>query len=176
MTIIVLRLGHRIVRDKRITTHVCLAARALGADGVILSGEKDSSVISSVEKIIERWGGKFSIEYERNWRKIIKDKKEKGWEIVHLTMYGERIQDKIQSIRNSGKDKLIIVGGEKVPFEVYEEANYNIAVTNQPHSEVAALAICLHEIFEGKELDKEFEGGHIRLEPSERSKKIINLP
>ena len=47
----VLRLNHRIARDKRITTHVFLAARALGAEKGIFSGEKDDSIIVSVEKI-----------------------------------------------------------------------------------------------------------------------------
>src|SRR5207244_13617119 len=35
--IVVLRMGHRIPRDWRLTTHVCLTARALGAEGVIIS-------------------------------------------------------------------------------------------------------------------------------------------
>jgi tRNA (cytidine56-2'-O)-methyltransferase len=36
--ITVLRLDHRVGRDTRITTHVCLTSRAFGADKVILSG------------------------------------------------------------------------------------------------------------------------------------------
>jgi tRNA (cytidine56-2'-O)-methyltransferase len=32
MRVKVLRLGHRKKRDVRLTTHICLAARALGAD------------------------------------------------------------------------------------------------------------------------------------------------
>ena len=35
----VLRLGHRIERDKRITSHLGLTARAFGADEIILSGD-----------------------------------------------------------------------------------------------------------------------------------------
>ena len=34
--IIVLRIGHRIGRDKRITTHVALVARAFGANEIII--------------------------------------------------------------------------------------------------------------------------------------------
>ncbi|MCG7848715.1 MAG: tRNA (cytidine(56)-2'-O)-methyltransferase, partial [ANME-2 cluster archaeon] len=33
MNIVVLRLGHRPERDQRVTTHVGLTARALGASG-----------------------------------------------------------------------------------------------------------------------------------------------
>ena len=40
----VLRLGHRRERDKRITSHLGLTARAFGADEVILAGEEDESV------------------------------------------------------------------------------------------------------------------------------------
>ena len=35
----VLRLGHRRERDKRITSHLGLTARAFGANEVILAGE-----------------------------------------------------------------------------------------------------------------------------------------
>ena len=34
--VIILRLGHRPERDKRITTHVALTARAFGAEGMLL--------------------------------------------------------------------------------------------------------------------------------------------
>ena len=34
----VLRLGHRRERDKRITSHLGLTARAFGADQIVLSG------------------------------------------------------------------------------------------------------------------------------------------
>ena len=50
MPVLVLRLGHRKERDKRVTTHVCLTARALGADGVILSGERDDKIIATVKR------------------------------------------------------------------------------------------------------------------------------
>ena len=174
MKVVVLRLGHRIERDKRITTHVCLSARALGANEAILSDERDSSILESVEDIAQRWGGDFKVSYEKNWRSVLKAKKAEGYEIIHLTMYGLRVQDEIKKIRESGKDKLIVVGGEKVPGEVYQIADYNISVSGQPHSEVAALAITLHELFSGKELEKEFNNPKIKLVPSKAGKTIIN--
>ena len=39
--ITILRLGHRVVRDQRITTHVALTSRAFGADKIVISVEKD---------------------------------------------------------------------------------------------------------------------------------------
>ncbi|MEM2376537.1 MAG: tRNA (cytidine(56)-2'-O)-methyltransferase, partial [Sulfolobales archaeon] len=37
MKVFVLRLGHRPLRDKRVTTHVALTARAFGANGFVLA-------------------------------------------------------------------------------------------------------------------------------------------
>ena len=49
--IIILRLNHRIFRDKRITTHVALTARAFLADKIYYSGEKDSNLEQSITKV-----------------------------------------------------------------------------------------------------------------------------
>jgi tRNA (cytidine56-2'-O)-methyltransferase len=170
--IFVLRLGHRIARDKRITTHVALAARALGASGIIMSGDRDNELLNSVNDVAERWGGTFSCEYRRDWKNVIRDYKEREYTTVHLTFYGIPLQQSISEIR--GSNLLVIVGGEKVPRDVYDIADYNIAVTNQPHSEVSALAIFLHEYFEGRELYREFDNASIRIIPQERGKRVVN--
>lgn len=172
MKVKVLRLGHRKKRDLRLTTHVCLTARALGADEVILSGEEDSSVLTSVRDVAERWGGKFKVSYEKNWRKVLMNYKLKGYKIIHLTMYGIPIQKKMKTIKKCEK-LLVVVGSEKVPGEVYSVADYNIAVTNQPHSEVAALAVFLHELFGGKELNKQFRNAKLKIVPKERGKEVL---
>jgi tRNA (cytidine56-2'-O)-methyltransferase len=171
LVIIVLRLGHRIMRDKRITTHVALCARALGASGIIISGEKDDEVLKSINDVVERWGGEFFCEHRKDWKKVIEECGKKGFTIVHLTFYGIPVQERIDRVR--GKDALVIVGGEKVPREAYELADYNISVTNQPHSEVSALAIFLHEYFEGKELCKEFQNARLKIIPQERGKRVV---
>ncbi|MBN2518388.1 MAG: tRNA (cytidine(56)-2'-O)-methyltransferase [Candidatus Altiarchaeota archaeon] len=174
MKISVLRLGHRISRDKRITTHVCLVARALGAEEVVITGEKDESILNSVQEAVSTWGGDFSARWSVGWNSVVKQFKEKGYEIIHLTMYGLPVQDNIEKIRRSGKDKLIIVGGEKVPSEVYQSVDYNISITTQPHSEIAALAIMLDRIFSGKELEKTFSNPKKQVVPQARSKQVLN--
>jgi len=68
---------------------------------------------------------------------------------------------------------LVIVGGEKVPFEVYQEMDYNIAVTSQPHSEISALAVFLDRLFAGKELEKGFSGATRAIVPQKCGKKIV---
>ena len=95
--ITVLRLSHRPERDKRITTHVCLVARAFGADKVIYTGIRDRNLEESIQKIVKRWGGKFSIKYTRSWREVIQRWKNSGGIVVHLTMYGINLPDNGQN-------------------------------------------------------------------------------
>lgn len=163
--IIVLRLNHRQERDKRISTHIGLVSRAFLADKIIYSGEPDDGLINSVNKVSKSWGGEFVAEYAKDYKKTIKDFKFKGFKVVHLTMYGLLLNDKIEKI-NLEKNLLIVVGGEKVPRDVYEMADYNISVTTQPHSEVAALAIILDRLANGEELNHEIKGAKKKIKPN----------
>ena len=76
--ITVLRLQHRIQRDQRLSTHVFLTARALGATDGRFSGDMDERLINSVENLVENWGGEFSIQYTPNWKAYITEEREKG--------------------------------------------------------------------------------------------------
>ena len=173
--ITVLRLGHRYGRDSRITTHCGLVARAFGAFRIILSGDYDKKIVESLKGVGESWGGDCSVDYDKQWLKVIKDFKKDGGVVVHLTMYGLGLGKMIGEIRDksSGKDVLVIVGSQKVPGEVYELSDYNIAVGNTPHSEISALALFLDRFFEGKELDKKVSSGKIRIIPQARGKKTV---
>ncbi|MEM4311278.1 MAG: tRNA (cytidine(56)-2'-O)-methyltransferase [Nitrososphaerales archaeon] len=170
----VLRLGYRLVRDDRITTHLGLVARAFGAD-IIYLYDCDKSVKESIDKVTKRWGGSFESLIVDRWRDVIREWKDKGSLIIHLTMYGLPLQDVIDTIKNFEKDLLIIVGAEKVQKEVYMLSDYNVAIGNQPHSEVAALALFLDRYFEGKELNREFEGAKLKIIPQLKGKKVIRL-
>ncbi|MFB6100753.1 MAG: tRNA (cytidine(56)-2'-O)-methyltransferase [Candidatus Nanohalobium sp.] len=167
----VLRLGHRAGRDDRISTHVGLTARQWGADEIIYSGQHDSSMMQSVEDIVERWGGNFEVNYTEEWKKEIKDFN--GLR-VHLSMYGERINEKIDEVKRefSDQDLMVIVGAEKVPRWVYTHVDYNVSVGNQPHSEIAALAVFMDRIRDG-EIKEDFEDAEIEVEPSE-DRKLTN--
>ncbi|QLH75014.1 MAG: tRNA (cytidine(56)-2'-O)-methyltransferase [Methanomassiliicoccales archaeon] len=167
----ILRLGHRPERDKRITTHVALTARTFGAKGIFIS-TKDQGLEESVSDVVDRFGGDFEIRSGVGWRKVLDEFKEKG-RIVHLTMYGMPVDEVTKSVPLD-KDLLIVVGAEKVPAEVYQIADYNISVGNQPHSEVAALAILLDRLTQGSWVNKEFPGGSIKVLPSERGKHVVN--
>lgn len=171
----VLRLFHRAVRDKRVTTHLMLAARAFGAKGVYVEGQFDENLVKVVNEVNSRWGGDFRITPVKNYVSLIKEWKDRGGEVIHLTMYGLPLNEVIEEIRASPKRKLVIVGGEKVPSVVYELADWNVSVTNQPHSEISALAVFLHELFEGRELNLEFKNAKYKIIPSPRGKRVIKL-
>ena len=175
-SVVVLRWGHRYQRDARLTTHVALTARALGAAGFVLSDTVDEKLKETVEKITQSWGGSFFFEMATPWKRVVKDWRNKGGIVVHLTAYGENIQSSnvLEEIKRLGKDVLIIVGSQKVPRDFYssEVSDFNVAVGNQPHSECAALAIFLDRFFEGKTLEKPFENAKTRIVPQKRGKKI----
>jgi len=170
----VLRLGHRAERDKRATMHIFLTARALSASEVIYSGQRDLDLEKRIQALVDNWGGPFKVRYEKNWKREIEKWKEKGV-ACHLTMYGINVDDCLDKIPKD-KEILVIVGSEKVPKDVFQLANFNIAIGNQPHSEIAALAIFLDRLFQGKGLKKEFEGAKIRVTPQERGKKVNFKP
>jgi tRNA (cytidine56-2'-O)-methyltransferase len=176
--IIVLRWGHRPQRDARLTTHVVLAARALGASGLILSDIKDAKIKQTVEKLTRNWGGSFLFEMGTPWKKAVRDWKAKNGVIVHLTAYGENIQttNVLERIRASEKDIMIIVGSQKVPSEFFSDAvsDFNVAVGNQPHSECASLAIFLDRFFDGEELEKDFKDAKMKIIPQKRGKRIAS--
>jgi len=174
--VVILRWGHRYQRDARLTTHVALTARALGAAGFVLSDTVDEKIKETVEKITKSWGGNFFFEMATPWKRVVKDWKDNGGVVVHLTAYGENIQSShvLEEIRDSRKDVLVIVGSQKVPRDFYmsEVSDFNVAVGNQPHSECAALAIFLDRFFKGKTLEKPFENAKTRIIPQKRGKKI----
>ncbi len=174
--VVVLRWGHRL-RDQRLTTHVALAARALGASGLILSDTEDRMIKQKVEKVAEDWGGQFRFEMGVSWRQAVEDWKKRGGVVVHLTAYGENIEtsDVLQRIQATGKDVLIIVGSQKVPSEFYSRkvADFNVAIGNQPHSECASLAVFLDRYFSGGELKRSFEDAKIRIVPRRFGKETV---
>lgn len=134
----VLRVGHRAGRDPRLTTHVALTARALGAERLYLH-PPDDALAERVARVGHEWGGDFSVEGVADWKALVR--KFDGT-VVHLTMYGEPFERVAARLRRRAS-LLIVVGGAKVPPDLYRLAGVNVAVGHQPHSEVAALAVTL---------------------------------
>ncbi|HWG89452.1 MAG TPA: tRNA (cytidine(56)-2'-O)-methyltransferase [Candidatus Thermoplasmatota archaeon] len=168
MAITVLRLGHRPERDKRITTHVCLTARALNADRVLIA-ERDEKIVENVRDVTRHFGGPFEVDSGMGFRQVLRNFQ--GTK-VHLTMYGMAMHEAVAQI-DPAKDLLIVVGAEKVPREVYDLVDFNVSVGNQPHSEVAALAVFLYALQGPKALQKEFTGAEMTILPTNRGKRVL---
>ena len=165
----IMRIGHRPERDKRVTTHVALSSRALGAKGIYVDTE-DPKLEENIRSVVDRFGGDYQIKTGVTWKAATKNFKGK---VVHLTMYGSRVDEALEKIPKD-EDIMIIVGAEKVPPEVYQRADFNVSVGNQPHSEIAALAIFLDRYTEGKALYAD-RGGRMTVVPNERGKTVVDL-
>ncbi|MDD5502170.1 MAG: tRNA (cytidine(56)-2'-O)-methyltransferase [Candidatus Thermoplasmatota archaeon] len=169
-----MRIGHRPERDKRITTHVGLVGRAFGASGIMID-TPDEKIEKTLHAVSRNFGGRFSVKTGVKWLPEMRKWKREGGAIAHLTMYGERLDDVMPHILERAKESknlMVVVGAEKVPKEVYNLADFNVAVGNQPHSEVAALAMFLDRYFSGKQFTKNFKGNKT-IVPCERGKKVI---
>ena len=170
MVIEVVRIGQRVVRDDRVTTHVALVSRAFGADRIFMS-EVNPEIKDTIEKINVTWGGKFEVEFIDKWKSIVRKKKEENFKIIHLSMYGQNINDAQEELQKE-ENLLIVVGAEKVPREIYELADYNVGVGSQPHSEISALAILLDRIQKGKQFEKDFPGAKRKIIPTKNGKNV----
>ncbi len=170
LVIEVVRIGQRVVRDDRVTTHVALVSRGFGAERIYMT-EVNPEIKETVEKINNTWGGNFEVKFIEKWKTIIKNKKDEGFKIVHLSMYGKSINDIQEKIRGE-ENLLIVVGAEKVPKEIYELADYNVGVGSQPHSEISALAILLDRIQKGKQFEKEFSNAKRKIIPTKNGKNV----
>ncbi|MDG1551212.1 MAG: hypothetical protein P8Q95_05745 [Candidatus Poseidoniaceae archaeon] len=176
----VLRLGYRRGRDPRITTHLALVGRALGADRFLLAGDEDQDMFDNLKSVEQRFGKGLDCEHLKSpmgWlRKFVEEDAGDGLPgvAVHLTMYGEPFREAIPKIRRD-RPLVVIVGGAKVPGEVFKLSQYNVAVGNQPHSEVAALGLFLDSWYGGNTIDRKFEDARLIIEPSANGKKVIDL-
>lgn len=175
----VLRLGYRKGRDPRITTHLALVSRALGASNFMLAGDKDPDLFENVASVNERFGGEMTCEHVSGpigWLKRFTQHDAGDGEpgvAVHLTMYGEPYREVIPRIRRD-RPVVVIVGGAKVPSDVFQYAQYNVAVGNQPHSEVAALALFMEGWFGQGGSERHFPDAKLTIEPSARGKSVID--
>ena len=169
----VLRLGYRRGRDPRITTHLALVARAMGADGFLLAGDEDQEMFDNLNSVSDRFGGSLDTEHVKGLsylRKHVED----GGVAVHLTMYGEPFRKAIPKIRRD-KPVVVVVGGAKVPGDVFKVCQHNVAVGNQPHSEVAALALFMDAWYGESASERQFEGARLIIEGTNYGKLVHEM-
>mgnify|MGYP003304587226 CR=1 FL=1 len=112
----VLRLGYRKGRDPRITTHLALVSRALGATNFMLAGDEDPDLFENVASVNERFGGEMTCEHlsgPMGWLKRFTQQDAGDGEpgvAIHLTMYGEPYREVIPRIRRD-RPVVVVVGG-----------------------------------------------------------------
>jgi tRNA (cytidine56-2'-O)-methyltransferase len=87
-------------------------------------------------------------------------------------MYGQNINEVDHAIEKENYI-LVIVGAEKVPREIYEFADYNVAVGNQPHSEISALAVLLDRIQKGNQFFTKYQNAQREIIPTKQGKNVI---
>lgn len=172
------RLDHRTIRDQRITSHVALTARALGATAFLYTGEQDENMEQSVTDVASRWGGSYTVDHVESIRSTITNF---DGIVVHLTMYGEAHPETIATLKqlDPPENILLIVGGPKVPRYVYALADFNTAIGWQPHSEVAATGIFLHALLGDAPLYHKYDDASIVIDgagsKAQRSDRFVNL-
>ena len=175
----VLRLGYRKGRDPRITTHLALVSRALGATNFLLAGHRAPKAVVHRSDVLEQllvFVACEHVEGAMGWLRRFTQHDAGDGEpgvAVHLTMYGEPYREVIPRIRRD-RPVVVIVGGAKVPSDVFEYAQYNVAVGNQPHSEVAALALFMEGWYGQGGTERHFADARLVIEPSARGKSVID--
>ena len=88
-------------------------------------------------------------------------------------MYGETLNAVESDLRKEDKI-LVVIGAEKVPSEVYDMADYNVAIGNQPHSEISALAVFLDRVLQGKQLQTKYSNAEREIIPTKKGKRVMN--
>ena len=153
-------------RDPRLTTHLALAARAFGAERMYLH-PPDPELAARIADVVADWGGGFEVVGAPEWKSVVRGAK---GPVVHLTMYGRPLEPALRRLARA-TEILVVVGGAKVPSDLYRISDVNVAVGHQPHSEVAALAVVLERLL-GVPGPGRWAGARLTVVPRARGKKV----
>jgi tRNA (cytidine56-2'-O)-methyltransferase len=128
----------------------------------------DPGLALRVADLARGWGGSFAVVGIEDWKRVIR-----SFEglVVHLTMYGQPLERVLPRLRRAAR-VLIVVGGAKVPADLYRLSSLNVAVGHQPHSEVAAVAVVLDRMLGAPER-RRFADAKRRVVPRSRGKKVV---
>ena len=143
----------------------------MGANHFVLCGDEDQGVLETLSDVTDNFGGTFSSEHHAKPMGFLRHFAKQGGRIVHLTMYGEP-HDTVKIPTDT--PIAVVVGGAKVPGEIYKLANYNVAIGHQPHSEVAALALFMSELMGGVAGPAQFPGARLEIQSHPSGKVVID--
>ncbi len=128
----------------------------------------DPALAERVRAVTARWGGSFEVVPAPEWKRVVR---EFEGDVVHLTMYGMPAARVLPRLARSSR-VLLVVGGAKVPPELYRLARWNVAVGHEPHSEVAAAAVVLVAL-RGVPGPGARPGARQRIVPRARGKRVV---
>lgn len=143
---------------------LCLTARAFGAAEITLVGRNDPKLLKYMNGLNKKWGGSFRVKFVKNYKDALKSASK--YTKVYLTRFGMALQSK-SYILKTYKNMVLIVSTKDVSKQLHQIADYNISISTQPHCGAAAIAIFLHEFYNGRELAMHFENAKLKLVPSE---------
>jgi len=143
---------------------LCLTARAFGAAEITFVGKSDSTLLKYMANLNKKWGGSFRVKFAKNYNDVLKSASK--YTKVYLTRFGMPLQSK-SYILKTYKNMVLIVSTTEINKKLHQVADYNISISTQPHCGAAAIAIFLHEFYNGRELAMHFENAKLKLLPTE---------
>jgi tRNA (cytidine56-2'-O)-methyltransferase len=127
----------------------------------------DPELAARVADVVGDWGGNFEVVGAPEWKTVVRAA---NGPVVHLTMYGRPLDEALPRLAGA-REILVVVGGAKVPSDLYRLSDVNVAVGHQPHSEVAALAVVLDRLL-GVPGPGRWERARLSVVPRARGKKV----
>ncbi|MDE1870660.1 MAG: tRNA (cytidine(56)-2'-O)-methyltransferase [Candidatus Micrarchaeota archaeon] len=150
---------------------LCLTSRALGASEITFVGIADRKILGYVSKLNKNWGGRFRVNFAKSHRELLAPSSK--YIKVYLTRYGVPLHEKKYSLKTYRNILLIVTlkDNDKAK-QVHKLADFNISVSSQPHCSSAAIAIFLHEFYNGRELAMHFENAKYKVIPKEHDVEV----
>ena len=144
---------------------ICLTARALGASEIMFTRGKEARIARYMNSLEREWGGTFKVSFNIDYRKAMAEAN--NYMKVYLTRYGVPLNKLIYQIKTYKNIMLIVSSIKASSLSMHRIADFNASVTDQPHCSAAAIAIFLHEFYEGRELAVHFENSKYKVIPKE---------
>lgn len=157
--ITVLSIGEK---NPRVKLNLCLTARAFGAAKIIFVGRRDANISKHISAINGTWGGIFKVDFASSVKSAVEPLTK--YKSVYLTMFGLPLKQLKYTVKTY-KNILLIVTSKEYDKQVGELADFKLSITSQPHSQAAAIAIFLHEFFDGREQAMQFQNAKVKVVP-----------
>jgi len=151
---------------------MCLTARAMGASEMILTTKKNDKLVKYIHDLERKWGGRFRVGFVNNYKTALDNAV--NYKKVYLTRYGVPL-NKLAYTLNTYKNIMLIVSPATTSPKLHNIADFNVSVTDQPHSSSAAIAVFLHEFYRGRELAIHFENAKYKVIPKEHGVSVSKI-